>query len=170
MTPTTEPVQSSKLPLIILLCAFAVPVMTGILGRDGSKILSTPDCPSPPECDDNDRGAYCFNYCQYNKYCHLVIERICRDGDIEPVFGDFSWRYFQRGIFEGARLSGLRYFFRPWLGYEQGNYADRLLNPLNPTPFLITVFLLAASGIVKIIEKRQAREETEEEEVTGLHL
>jgi len=94
--------------------------------------------------------------CRYNEYGHLVIERICRDGDIEPVFGDFSWRYFQRGIFDGARLSGLRYFFRPWLGYETGNYADRLLNPLNPTPFLITVALLAASWTVRIYDKRQA--------------
>jgi len=98
-----------------------------------------------------------------------VIERVCRDGDIEPVFGDFSWRYFQRGIFEGARLSGLRYFFRPWLGYEQGNYADRLLDPLNPTPFLITLFLVAAAWIIGVYERRLARQKREDE-VTALHI
>ncbi len=166
MTPTAEPVQSSKLPLIILLCAFAAPVLTGVFGTDGSKWYHSFE--EPPECKD--RTADCYTYCRMNKYGDQVMERVCRDGDIEPVFGDFFWRYFQRGTFEGARLSGLRYFFRPWLGYELGNYPDRLLNPLNPTPFLITLFLLTVSGISKIIEKRQTGEETGKDEVTGLHL
>jgi hypothetical protein len=167
MKTAAEPVPSTKAPLILLLCAFAVPVLTGFMGTDGSKIHPATLAAWPPEC--NDRTPDCSTSCLENKYGDLVIERVCRDGDIEPVFGDFSWRYFQRGIFEGARLSGLRYFFRPWLGYEQGNYADRLLDPLNPTPFLITLFLVAAAWIIGVYERRLARQKREDE-VTALHI
>jgi len=160
MAPTTKSFHSSKLPLIILLCAFAVPILTGVLGTDGAKIRSNPNA---WEQVCYERTTDCFTQCSENEYGDFLIERICSNGDIEPVYGDFSWRYFQRGTFEGARLSGLRYFFRPWLGYEQGNYADRLLNPLNPTPFLITVFLFAASWIVRVYDNRHMAEE----EATG---
>jgi hypothetical protein len=145
--PEAVPVPLSKLPLIILLCAFAVPVLTGFLGS------STSDS---SVC--NERTGDSFTSCSYDKFGFLHIERIFSD-DIEPVSGDFSWRYFQRGIIEGARLSRLRIFFRPLLGDESGDYADRLLNPLNPTPFLITVFILLASLMIKIYEIRQLRSE-----------
>lgn len=111
---------------------------------------------APKECYEKDPGTY-DTVCHYNQYGDLEIRRVFVDGDIEPLFGDFQWRFLQRGIFEGARLSGLRYPLRSVIGYENGNYVDRMLNPSNPTPFLISVELLFASLVLYWLGKRQKR-------------
>ncbi len=150
MTVVAEPVQArtSKLPVILLVFALAVPVIT---------LIATVVMPQPGYTTKAD-GVTVF---------HGPV-RIYSD-DMEPESGGFTWRYFQWGIFEGARLNGMASFFRPWLGYETGNYAARMLNPVNPTPFLITVILLACAGLSRRLLRQEVESDVVEDALTALN-
>lgn len=140
---------AKKLPLILLLCAFAVPIVLANRDAEWTPSLNAAAC--------RQKTYDCFMYCGLDREGHPVIQKICPD-DMEPVYGDFSWRFLQRGIIAGARAGNtpLASFLRELLGYERGDYAVRLLNPLNPTPFLISVFLLGGTLVSRVYGKHKS--------------
>lgn len=133
--PLTQP-SASKLPLIFVVCAIAVPVLTAIFNTNTGN------------------GGYHDTPGGVRIYSGAVT--ITSD-DMEPTSGDFAWRYFQWGVVDGAKLTDLRYFFRPVLGYESGNYMARLLNIGNPTPFMITFCFLVIAWLSKLFTRRKRR-------------
>lgn len=155
VSPRGNPISSHKLSLITLLFGLVFPTFLAAYGPGQiSMNVLHGNGGAPDECYAKESGNY-VTECHYNVYGDLEIKRVFKDGDIEPVFGDFQWRYLQRGISEGARLSNLRYPLRSVLGYDDGNFVSRMLNPLNPTPFLIFIALSFASMIIFWIEKGQ---------------
>jgi hypothetical protein len=83
----------------------------------------------------------------------VVPYRVTPD-DIEPLSGDFAWRYFQWGIVDGAKTTGFRYTLGQLFGDDDlGDYVNRLLNITNPTPFMLTLGFLVMAWIVHVITR-----------------
>ncbi len=65
--------------------------------------------------------------------------------EIYQVSGSWTWRYFKWGVVYGGRHTRLQYFLND-RGLSLGT--AKVLDVSNPTPFMITIGLLSASGIV----------------------
>ena len=131
----------NKIALILVLCALAVPILTAVFNP-----------PVDSWTHKNSDGAEVVGG-----------SMLITGSEIVPTSGDFAWRYFQWGIFAGARTPSFRYALRPMLGYELGNEAARVINITNPTPFHITLGLLVIAGFFRRSALKEDAEEKADE-------
>jgi hypothetical protein len=139
----------NKIALIFVLCALAVPIATAIFN------------PSVHSWTHERNGVSIYEG-----------DVLITQDDMQPTSGDFAWRYFEWGIFEGAHTPQFRYLLRPMLGYEAGNETARIINITNPTPFHITIVLLVIAWMFRrsaLKEDREEKADTKDQTLMGLN-
>lgn len=76
------------------------------------------------------------------------------EGNFERFKTDFSWYFFERGIFYGDKsITPFKRFLWDTF-YEPPSKISRYFDLSNPTPFMLLIFLLVLTAIIYKYEKK----------------